>query len=395
MATFTLADLTTPMSVDEIKTSIYSVIAQTGVSTTNWKPGAVVRTLITAVAIVLSAFSILLVNVAQAGWLELSAGGFLTLVAHHVYNVDRLDATFARGLLDVFNASGLTFTYDTHEFVVQNIETGALYWNVAPFTSASATSIAIVVEAQVSGSSSSALPFDVATVLPAITGLTIQNDSVLTGNDTEDDAALKIRCRDKLGSLSPMGPPDAYGFAARNATRLDGSAIGVTRLKLHKDGLGNVDIYCATGTGGVLGDANDVTTDLGAVNDAIQKRAAPLGITARVHTADTVPLDITYSIWLYNTSGLTEQQIKDAIALQLQRYFAAQPVGGNVIGVSLGAIYKAGLQAAIVQTAPLLSVVQVSIALPTTDRFLLPSQVAVLNSLTATAIVQLAAPGSI
>ena len=50
--TTTLEELITSMTVDEAKTAIYDALAARGVTTTGWKPGAVVRTIIAALAII-------------------------------------------------------------------------------------------------------------------------------------------------------------------------------------------------------------------------------------------------------------------------------------------------------------------------------------------------------
>src|SRR3989304_1758463 len=85
----TLAELTTPLTVDEIKTAIYAALAPNGAATTTWKPGAVVRTIITGVAIVLAGFSRLQAAIAKSGFLGLAEGDWLTLVAFYVYDVTR------------------------------------------------------------------------------------------------------------------------------------------------------------------------------------------------------------------------------------------------------------------------------------------------------------------
>ena len=88
-----LDTLTTPLTVAEIKAAIYDTIASEGVATTGWKPGAVVRTVIAGVAIVLAAMSSLIALVAKSGFLELSEGDWLTIVAEKIYGTTRSDGT--------------------------------------------------------------------------------------------------------------------------------------------------------------------------------------------------------------------------------------------------------------------------------------------------------------
>jgi hypothetical protein len=95
MALLPLDELTTPLTTDQVKARIYATLASVGVSTTSWKPGAVVRTMIAACAIVMAALSELTANIARSGFLELAEDKWLALVAHHVYGVDKVYATFA------------------------------------------------------------------------------------------------------------------------------------------------------------------------------------------------------------------------------------------------------------------------------------------------------------
>ena len=76
-----LDDLTTPLTVDECKAAIYATIEARGTSTTAWEPGAVARTIIAGVSIVLAAMSVLIALIAKSGFLSLSEGDWLTVVA--------------------------------------------------------------------------------------------------------------------------------------------------------------------------------------------------------------------------------------------------------------------------------------------------------------------------
>jgi hypothetical protein len=83
------------------------------------------------------------------------------------------------------------------------------------------------------------------------------------------------------------------------------------------------------------------------VDEAIQTQAAPLGITARTWSATEVPVDITYSVWCYNTTGLREDQIRAAISETLIAYIANQNVGGNEIEGAGGKLYRDDIAAEI------------------------------------------------
>jgi phage-related baseplate assembly protein len=386
-----LTDLTTPLTRDEAKQSIYDVLAATGVDTTTWKPGAVVRTMIAAVAILVAALSQLTAAVAKSGFLDLSSGDWLTLVAKYVYGVDRIEATFAEGEVTLTNAGGGVFVMAVDDLVVANPTSGKTYRNSSAFTLNAVATLTVPIVATEAGSSSTSTGNTITSVETTMLGVTCTNADSVVGSDAESDPNLRARCREKLGSLSPNGPWDAYTYAAKNALRSDDTAIGVTRVRVIKDGYGNVDVYCATSSGGITGTATDETTDLGAIDLAIQQNAAPLAVTATARTAVAVVQGVTYEVWMYNTSGLSSAEIQNLISAALAAYAASVPIGGNVIDNDPGKIFVHALQAVIRGVRPN-EIFKVAVTSPAADIELAGSEVWTLGTVTCTRINQLAAP---
>lgn len=386
MPIFTLADLTTPLTRDEVQTKIYDVIGLVGTRTTSWKPGAVVRTMITATSIILSSFSELTALIARSGFLELASGKWLALVAWYVYGVEKQYATFAAGEVTLVNTGGGIYILDPGDLIVQNPDTGKQYRNAASVTVGALATVSVAVEALEAGSASTSSPDTVVSFVTPLLGVSVTNALAIVGRDDEEDPALRARCSEKLGSLSPMGPWDAYSYAARNAVRVDGSLIGVTRARTVKDGEGNVDTYVATATGAVTGTVGNPATDLGAVDEAIQRRAAPLAVTANVASATTLAIPVSYRVWMYNTSGLTQAEIEDAIALRLVNFMAGQPIGGNVVGADPGKVFADAIRTAIGAALP--QIFHVIVTLPAGDTVLTISQVPVLGTVTPLSITQ-------
>lgn len=389
--TISLDALITPLTRAEVQASIYQVLAAVGVNTTAWKPGGVVRTMIAGVSVVLSAQSQLQALSTRSGFLELSEGDWLTLVAHYVYGVDRIEATFAEGEVTLTNAGGGVYTLDPDDLVVANPTTGKTYRNTGAVSLGASSSLTIPVRATEDGSTSTSLPGTVTRLETTLLGVTVTNATAIVGRDAELDPDLRARCNEKLGALSPFGPWDAYAFAARNAMRPDGTPVGVTRVRQLKDGAGGVTTWIATASGTVTGDANDPDTDLGIVNEAIQRLAAPLAVTAVVEGATPFVQAVTYEAWAYNTTGLTDAQLKTAIGLKLTAYFAAQPIGGNVIGLDPGKVFRHLLIAAISSARP--EIFRIDLTLPATDPELDINEVPVLG--TVTGVVHQVAPAEL
>lgn len=343
--TATIEELTTPLSRQEVQQSIYDVLGAIGVNTTSWKSGAPLRTMIVAVSIVLASFSKLTALIAKSGFVELSEGAWLTLVAKHVFNVDREGAAFATGEITLVNASGGIYVVDADDLTFATAA-GVEYRNTTPFTLTATSSITVPIQAVEVGTASSAGPGAITVMQTPLTGVTCSNANALVGRDPEKDAPLQQRCSEKLGALSPMGPWDAYSFAVRNAPRADGSIVPVNRVRFTKDGFGNVTIYCATPTGLVQ------PADLVILDEAVQQLAAPLAVTAYTLSATAVPVAVEYEVWMYNTSALTEAQVQAAITSRLLDFMASQPIGGNVIDPAPGKIFRDAIRAAIAAAAP-------------------------------------------
>lgn len=387
-------DLTTPLTPDQVKTKIYEVLAGVGVSTTSWKPGAVVRTMIAAVAIIIAAYSRLASALARSGFLDTATGPWLTLLAKYVYGVERQEATFAPGEVTLVNAGGGVYALDPDDLVVSNPTTGKSYRNTEPIALGAMSTLTVPIRAVEAGASSTSTPGTITVLETTLAGVTCTNDEAVVGLDEELDPALRIRCYEKLGSLSPNGPWDAYAFAARSAVTVGGVPVGVTRVRTRKDGYGNVTVYVATASGGIAGDADDPSTDLGAVNENIQQKAAPLAVTANTESAVEVSVSVTYQVWLYTTTGLTAAQVAQAIADNLTVFFAAQPIGGNVIGVDVGKIFRDAIITAIGATPSIKDArFRVTLASPASDVELAVNEVAVLGTITPT--VTLMIPGEV
>lgn len=376
----TIDELTTPMTVDEAKTAIYTAMATKGVKTTSWKTGAVVRTIVACVALVLAAFSRLQALIAAGGFLATAEGQWLTLVAHYVYGVTRSTGSFASGVVTFDNAGGGVYSGAAGDLVVRSGATDKTYRNTAAYSiGALATGVDVAFEAVELGSDSTAPAATIDELVTTLSGVTCTNVAALVGTDEETDVELRTRCAAKLGTLSPDGPADAYSYVARSTLRADGTPIGVTRVKTTPDGLGGVGVIVATGSGGVTGTEGDPATDLGAIAAAIWEQVEPLAVTATVASATAYPIAVTYELWVRASGGLTAGQIGEEVEAALTAYLAAVPIGGDGGFVRLSA-----LEAVVGSVRP--DTTRVTLTLPGGDTALLVASAPVAGTVTATAI---------
>lgn len=345
----TLDELTEPLTPDEVREAIYAAIAARGAEPTSWKALAPTRSMIAGIAIVVSALSRLIAAVTKGGFLEKAEKDWLTFVALYVYDVARGTGTFATGSVEIDNAGAGVYAFAAGDLIVVSTATGKGYRNTSAVNiAAGQLNVAVDVEAIELGSASTAPAGTIDDFETPQPGLTVTNPTALLGSDPEDDAALKARCYEKTGTLSPNGPRDAYAFVARSTVKSDGTTAGVTRVRTVADGQGGVDVYVADGSGALAGAIGNTATALGAVDDAIQRLAAPLAVTASTQSATAVSIAVTYQVWVRDTSGRSSAQIEEAIGDELARYMAAAPIGGHVIpGEATGRVYKSAIEAAI------------------------------------------------
>jgi len=383
--TTALETLTTPLTVAEIKTAIYDTMAANGVDTTAWKPGAVVRTMVAGVAIILAAFSSLIALLARSGFLSLSEGEWLTLVARYVYNTERITATFATGSVTIDNASGNIYAIDPGDLILLNTATDATYRNTELVNIGSMqTGVIVAVQADIEGSGGTAAAGAIDDFVTTFLGLSVTNDAALVGTDAELDPELRSRAELATGALSPNGPADAYRYFAASAVRAaDGEAIGVTRIKVTPDGAGGVAVVVATGSGGVTGTSGDPDTDLGAVHLAMEENAVPLGITLTTTSATVTTVAVTATVWVLETLADTDATLESAVQDALNALLAGMPIGGVVISPADGKVYKQALEGAVSSVFGT-SLVNLSMGTPAADTTLTGSQAPVMGTLTLT-----------
>lgn len=387
--TTSLADLTAPLSREDVEDAIYAAIAARGLSTTTWKPGAVVRTLIAAIALVLASLSALIALIAQSGFLALASGDWLTLVARYVYNVERITGTFATGNVTLTNTGVGVYNVAIGDLVLRHATSGKTYRNTAAFAlGASPATVSVAMQADEIGTPSNANAATITGFVTPLLGVTASNPAALLGTDAESDVALRSRCSDKLGSLSPNGPSDAYSSVAKAAKRADGSAIGINRVKTVATGSGGVTVYVTDADGTVAG--GDLTT----VDTEIQTKAVPLGITATVVAATTLSIPVTYEVWVRNNTGLDATSIRGVVSEMLQALFAGTPIGGFIVTPPNGLLHKSQIEGAIAAAFHTASVpggsavdgalVKLSVTAPAGDTALTAGQVPVLGLITGT-----------
>jgi len=376
MSVFSLSSLFTPTTKTEWEDSMYEILSLLGTDVTSWKSGSVVPAIITGTAICLGALSTTISYFAGAGFLREATGEALDAKGQGDYNVTRLAATFATGVVVLSNSSGGVYSLDAGDLVVSNPTTGKEYTNSGSVTiGAGATGVLVPVVAREAGSDSTSVAGEVTLLVTSLNGVTVTNTTAIVGNDAESDTAYIARCLDSVGVVSPNGPADAYSYVARSALRSDGTAIGVTRVREIADGYGNLNVYVADSGGGIEVD------DVAIIQGELEEKCEPLAVAATAISATPLVQNVTYQVWMYNDSGLSSAQAEAEIATKLASWFAARPIGGDVIS-GIGYLYHSQLSAEIGDTID--EIFKVSVTGPSGDVTVAGTEVPVLGTISAT-----------
>ena len=391
--TITIDQLMTPLSVDDAKTSIYNVLAALGVSTSGWKPGAVVRTIVAMTAVILSGASQVMVLLAKAGFRAYSVGDWLTLVADQGYNVQRQEASFATADdYTLTNTGGGVYSLDPGDLVLSYTDPQGLthtYRNTTAVTVLGGTVpipyvITTNIQADEAGSIASTPDHAITTMVTNLLGVTGTNPTALVGLDVEEDAPLRVRCDDKLDSLSPNAPSGAYSYILKGATRADGSLIGINRVLITPSGAydGVVTVTVATASGAVSGSLATPGSDLYVANMAMQTQVVCIGPTALLATAGETVQNVNYTVWVQKLNGYDPSDdtvVITAINNAIAAWFSERPIGGDILpSTTQGYIFVDTLRG-IIQGA-VEGVVHATVATPATDTALTYNYVAVLGT---------------
>jgi phage-related baseplate assembly protein len=378
-------ELTTPLSADEAKESIYNVLAALGTNTTSWKPGAVARTIIAAVSIVIAAFSELTALIAKSGFLELAEGPWLTLVARYVFGVERTLATFAAGQVTLTNGAGGVFDMGIGDVIVKNTTSGKTYRTTEAFhLGVTPAAVTVGIEAVEAGSPSSSGAGEIDGLETSMIGVLVTNAAAVTGLDDESDTSLRARALEARSPLSPNGPRDSYAYFARGARRAsDGSLIGVTRVRVSRSSpIGVVTVTVAGPSGAISGVANDPATDLGAIDLAIKTNVVPDGVIEITQSATSTIIPITFELWIYSSANISNGEILALVQSRLADFMTTQPIGGNVIGAAAGKVFVDAIRTVIGAARP--EIFHVLVSAPAGDVVLAESAVPMLGVVTAT-----------
>lgn len=375
--TLSLASLLVQETKEAIYATALSIAESIGLPVTSWRAGDPTRALFQLESQILAALEEVVVGYVSSGFLDHAEGTWLEVLADQVFGVTVDGATYAETTVTLTNAGGGVYIIDVGDLTFRNSTSGKTYRNTTGGTLSGGGTLDVTVVADEFGSDSSSAAGEIDDLVTTLLGVTCSNADPAVGTDRPLDATIRQQCRDKLGSLSPNGPAEAYTYVARNSALTGTTAV--TRARVFGDSTdGTVDLYIAGASGGVSGGV--VTL----VEDAIATWATPLCITPTVASATAVSVPVTYTLWIYSSANKTSSEIQEEVEAELEAMFAAREIGGDIIPPALtGSLYKSLIESTIRGAFPD-DAFRVTVSAPAGDTALANSEVATLGAVTAT-----------
>ncbi len=373
---YSLTDLLKPYTRDKIVQTVLDVCTSLGLPITSWQPGATVRTMLVSVSQKLADFTVVNVELVKSGFGDYVTDAWAPIWAKERFDVDVVEAEAATGFITAVNASLTQYDCDPGELIVAHRTKGSVYRNQSAISIlAGATLEDIAIQADVVGTASDAAPDYVTVRVSSQIGVTVTNPAAVLGADRETTPKLVARGRAKMGSVSPLGPKDAYRYVATTPAR-SATSTPMTRVRVAVDeATGTLTTYIASADGA------PTAGDVAIVQAAQDDWAEPWCTNNTAVGANNLAIAVTYHAWV-SGSNLTADQIKGLIADALAEYLKGVDPGGVVIPPDTGSVYVQELEQAIGNATP--GIVRVLISLPAADVSVATNQVPVLGTVTAT-----------
>lgn len=377
-------DLILPETESNIRSTIKGYAETAGDKISNWRVGGVGQQVFEMAVAATYAFSAI-VSTYVRGFASLDTSvdpgdedpydsnnvaldpvpGLLSAYGENVYGTPRIAQTFATGSVTFTNAGavartiapyGLTFTWTVTPPAgapptYRNIEDASIYTDPGgTVTVGVGASIVLPVSCDEIGSRGSC-PSGSVTLTTTLNGCSATNADPISGNDREDAASYRIRCRNAASRLSLGGPSACYQYLAN--TNLDGTPLlngatppvqsGITRTWVSQSSsTGIVNAYYASASGAAI-DADVTAANL---NIEQQAFAVPDAITFTGAAAVETNVHVVGSVRIANSSGLDTAAIKAAIVAALAAEWQTFPIGGfDQDGGGNGVIYTSDIEA--------------------------------------------------
>lgn len=323
--------LVEPITHEQALEETLAIATSVGLPVTSYAPGDTTLSILETIAQWLPTEREVSAAAIAGGWLRYAAAledaRYLTVLALEVYNVQRVEQTFATTTIEIVNTSTDTHVIAANDLTFAHESTEKTYRNVTPtsgtITLSPGASTTLDFVADEGGSESSAGIGEINVSVSGFLGIVGENVTAAVGFDEETNEQLMQRCLLKAPAISRTGagPEGKYAYVA--VTPSENGGAQVTRCAVRGDNTdGSVEVVLA-------GPAGAVTSgDVELVEAALVELVVGPCETLSVVSATNVSINVFYSIWVYDDVNETAEQIAERVAQKLALLFALAPIGG-------------------------------------------------------------------
>lgn len=354
----TTTQLFTPATQAQWYATLLALAQTLGISTTSWLVGGITRTILVVLSYVLAGADLIISTMAQGGFLSDAANvtidpsitpgaapGWLDVLANAVYNVQRVQATFASGTVNITNTSPNTYgPFAPGTYHIANPSTGATYSNTAQLTILPSPTVTPAnFQADIAGAAGSSAIGTITQTVTSLVGVTVTNPNAFSGSNAESNPALVARAQLKLQSLSPNGPKGAYDFFARSAAQILAAqtpAVTIDTITRSRTDVnistGAVTTTCALAAGPVPGVSNLAVTN--ATNNGSGLVRLTVSSTTGLANGNVVTVTGVNGVPGANTTALISGLTGTTLDLVGTTFSGAYVSGGSIEGGDLGQV---------------------------------------------------------
>jgi phage-related baseplate assembly protein len=302
---------------------------------TSFLSGSIGYTLLKIQGAILAIISDSVSEISKQIYLDESSGSYLTLLADNFFDITRYGETQS-----VINVNIKTEGATPHPYDAESVKisiSGIEYYNSEAFSVEADGYVVVEFTSTEYGAdtrvATNVMPIFTQNVIGNATFSLIDNENgyfiiISNGQNEETDDDLKIRCRSKWGTLSTLGPEDAYRYWIMSAINPNTQGrVDITRIKIDRSGaqlVGNLVIYCANDTGPAS--AEDIAAAAAVVD---QNRA----ICSRVFVDPAIASTFIYNltVTVNSTAEPSNELLTQSIAAAIRSYFSSLDVGGAIL----------------------------------------------------------------
>lgn len=320
-----LSTLITPVTVDQAEIATLSVLNSLGFPATAWQVGSLPRSLVRSWARGVSDLSNTIVNIANGGYLDLAANGWLDLLVQSFWGITRIQAVATQGYVQISLSSTApsSVTWEAGELVVEDLSRLAQYQNTSSITLAPGGSVSALLTCLTPGVIGNVGNNSITRIVSGVkAGASVNNPAYLSGTwiyvpgrDEETDVQLRDRAKAKWSTLGAGGTETALQYWALSA-----GAASVVKATVKRGTNGAIDVYVASTIGTVS--ASDL-----ALVDAVLQYKRPLCSTVTTSSASVYTFHVGGNVTSTTAQKTTAQA---AVAANVNALFQGIPMGGTI-----------------------------------------------------------------